>query len=140
MPKLPQGRQGLNRLMIVSQVYNPLALACYQMGRPQSILMRIELDVLNCISDNFFLIACSFPHAKIPEDQESASLTVLNEVLPYTRYTMTLFMQKLFIATNICLCNKHDDMSHICCLWPEKDPTSFWGTKVHVNVKLAAST
>ena len=69
LSKLPQGRQGLNRLMIVTQVYNPLAFACYQMGRPQSIFMRIYLDILKCthyllftcISDNFW--ACIFLHA-----------------------------------------------------------------------------
>ena len=111
MSNLPQRRQDLNRLMIITcrQVYNPLALACYQMGRPQSILKRIELDVLKCFSDKFFLRACIFPHAKISKNQEFASLTVLHEVLPYTCYTMTLCIQKVFIATNICLC----DNSHI---------------------------
>ena len=33
--------------MIVTQVFNPFA--CYQMSRPQSILMRIYLDILKCI-------------------------------------------------------------------------------------------
>ena len=32
--------------MIVTQVYNPFA--CYQMSRPQSILMRIYIDILKC--------------------------------------------------------------------------------------------
>ena len=82
----------------------------------------------------FFLKSMYISSCKIPENLESASLTVLNEVLPYTGYTMTLCMQKVFIATCICLC----DNSHICCLWPEKDPIWFWGTKE--NIKLAAWT
>ena len=41
---------------------------------------------------------------------------------------------KGFIAAYICL---FDD-SHICYLWPEKDPIWFWGTKE--NIKLAAWT
>ena len=82
----------------------------------------------------FFLKSMYFSSCKIPENLKSASLTVLNEVLPYTGYTMTLCMQKVFIATYICLY----DNSHICCLWPEKDPTWFWGTKE--NIKLAAWT
>ena len=45
--KLPQGWQGLNRLMIDTQVYS--SFACYQMSRPQSILMMIYLDILKCI-------------------------------------------------------------------------------------------
>ena len=61
-------------------------------------------------------------------------LTVLNEVLPYIGYTMTPCIQKVFIATYICLC----DNSHICCLWPDKDLIWLWGTKV--NVKIAAWT
>ena len=75
-----------------------------------------------------------FSSCKIPENQESTSLTVLNEGLSYTGYTMTPCMQKVLIATYICLC----DNSHICCLWPEKDPIWILGTKV--NVKLAAWT
>ena len=81
-----------------------------------------------------FLKSMYFSSCKIPQNQESASLTVLNEVLPYTGYTMTPCMQKVFIATYICLY----DNSHICCLWPKKDPIWLWGTKV--NVKLAALT
>ena len=81
-----------------------------------------------------FLKSMYFSSCKISENHESASLTVLNEVLPYTGYPMTLCIQKVFIATNICLC----DNSHICCLWPEKNPIWFWETKV--NVKLAAWT
>ena len=75
-----------------------------------------------------------FSSYKIPENQESASLTVLNKVLPYAGYTMTRCMEKVFIATYICLC----DNLHICCLWLKKDPIWSWGTKE--NIKLAAWT
>ena len=57
----------------------------------------------------FFLKSMYFSSFKIPENQESASLTVLSEGTPYTGYTMTLCMQKVFIAKYICLC----DNSHI---------------------------
>ena len=50
-----------------------------------------------CITDNFFLKSMYFSSRKIPENQESASLTVLNEVLPYTGYTMTPCMQKVLL-------------------------------------------
>ena len=60
----------------------------------------------------FFLKSMYFSSCKIPENQESLSLTVLNEVLPYTGYTMTPCMQKVFIAAYICLC----DNSHIYIL------------------------
>ena len=73
----------------------------------------------------FFLKTMYFSSCKIPQNQESASLTVLNEVLSYTGYTMTPCMQKVFIATYICLC----DNSHICCLWQEKDPYLILGNK-----------
>ena len=136
-PKIPQGRQGLNRLMIVTQVYNPFA--CYQMSRPQSILMRFNLDIFKCTHyllhmyfRQFFLKSMYFSSCKIPENQESASLTILNKVLAYTGYTMTRCMQKVFIAAYIRLC----DNSHICCLWPEKDPIWFVGG----DIKLAAWT
>ena len=125
--------------MIVTQVYNPFV--CYQMSRPQFILMRIYLDILKCTHylfhmyfRQFFLKSMYFSSCKIPENQESSSLTVLNKVLPYTGYTMTRCMQKDFIAAYICLC----DNSYICCLWPEKDHIWFWGTKE--NIKLAAWT
>ena len=121
--------------MIVTQVYKYNPFACYQMSRPQSILMRIYLDILKCTHyllhvyfRQFFLKSVYFSSCKIPKNQESAYLTVLNEVLPYTGYTMTPGMQKGFIAAYICLC----DNSHICCLWPKKDPTGiwFWGTNL----------
>ena len=51
----------------------------------------------------FFIKSMYISSCKIPENLESASLTVLNEVLPYTGYTMTPCMQKVFIATYICL-------------------------------------
>ena len=88
------------------------------------------LSFTHVFQTNFYLSAC-----KIPENQESASLTVLNEALRYTGYTMTPCILKVFfITTYICLC----DNSHIWCLWHEKDPIWLWGTKV--NVKLAAWT
>ena len=127
--------------MIVTQVYNPFAFACYQMGRPQSILMRIYLDILKCTYyvlnmyfRQFFLKSMYFSSWKISENQESVSLTVLNEVLPYTGLYNDSPYSKGFIAAYICLC----DDSHICCLWTEKDPIWFCGTKE--NIKLAAWT
>ena len=75
-----------------------------------------------------------FSSCKIPEYQESAYLTVLNKVLPYTGYIMTRCMQKGFIASYICLC----DNSHICCLWPEKD--RIWSLGTTENIKCAAWT
>ena len=51
----------------------------------------------NCFSDKFSL------RAFIPENQESASLMVTNKVMSYTDYTMTPCIQKVFIATYICI-------------------------------------
>ena len=57
------------------------------------------------VFQTFFLKSMHFSSCKIPENQESASLTVLNEVLPYTGYIMTRCMQKVFTAAYICLCD-----------------------------------
>ena len=48
-----------------------------------------------------FLKSIYFSSCKIPENQESASLMVTNKVMPYTDYTMTPCIQKVFIATYI---------------------------------------
>ena len=55
----------------------------------------------NCFSDKVSLRAIS--SCKIPENQESASLMVTNKVMSYTDYTMTPCIQKVFIATYICI-------------------------------------
>ena len=52
---------------------------------------------------NFSLRAFNFSSCKIPENQESASLMVTNKVMSYTDYTMTPCIQKVFIATYICI-------------------------------------
>ena len=132
LSKLPQGRQGLNRLMIATQVYNPLAFACYQMGRPQSMPIRIYLDILKrTYFRQFFLRACIFLHTKFLKTRNLHYSSKWS-----SGYTITSCMQKVFIAAYICLCNN----SHIilCFLWPEKDPIWFWGTKE--NIRLAAWT
>ena len=51
----------------------------------------------------FSLRAFNFSSCKIPENQESASLMVTNKVMSYTDYTMTPCIQKVFIATYICI-------------------------------------
>ena len=50
-----------------------------------------------------FLKSIYFFSCKIPENQESASLMVTNKVMSYTDYTMTPCIQKVFIATYICI-------------------------------------
>ena len=50
-----------------------------------------------------FLKSIYFSSCKIPENQESASLMVTNKVMSYTDYTMTPCIQKVFIATYICI-------------------------------------
>ena len=131
------------RLMIAAQVYNPSAFSCYQIGRPQSILMRIYLVILKCTHyllhmyfRQFFLKSMYFSSCKIPENQESASLTVLNEVLPFSGYTMTPCMQKVFIAAYICLC----DNSHIYMLSLTREgPYLIFGNKgKNLQLKLAS--
>ena len=82
-----------------------------------------------------FLQIIYFPSCKIPENQESASLMVTNKVMSYTDYTMTPCIEKVFIATYICIWStmyNHYANSHICCLWLEKDPIWFLGTKVNL--------
>ena len=82
-----------------------------------------------------FLKNIYFSSCKIPENQESASLMVTNKVLSYTDYTMTPCIQKVFIATYICIWStmyNHYANSHICCLWLEKDPIWFLGTNVNL--------
>ena len=49
----------------------------------------------------FFLKSIYFSSYKIPETQKSASLMVTDKVMPYTDYTMTPCIQKVFIATYI---------------------------------------
>ena len=48
-----------------------------------------------------FLKSINFSSCKIPENQESSSLMVTNKDMPYTDYTMTPCIQKVFIATYI---------------------------------------
>ena len=82
-----------------------------------------------------FLKSIYFSSCKIPENQESASLMVTNKVMSYTNNTMTLCIQKVFIATHICIWStmyNHYANSHICCLWLEKDPIWFLGIKVNL--------
>ena len=50
-----------------------------------------------------YLKSIYFSSCKIPENQESASLMVTNKVMSYTDYTMTPCIQKVFIATYICI-------------------------------------
>ena len=50
-----------------------------------------------------FLKSIYFSSCKIPENQESTSLMVTNKVMSYTDYTMTPSIQKVFIATCICI-------------------------------------
>ena len=74
------------------------------------------ITIMKCISDKSFLGACIFPHAKIPEKQESAHLLqflILAAQWPsvYKRF----------------YCN--EDNSHICFLWPERDSYLIWGNK-----------
>ena len=88
-----------------------------------------------CFSDKFSWRAFIFPHAKFLKNQESASLMVTNKVMSYTDYTMTPCLQKVSIATYICIWStmyNHYANSHICCLWHEKDPIWFLGTKVNL--------
>ena len=63
-------------------------------------LMSSNICLKNCFSDNFFK-SIYFSSCKIPENRESASLMVTNKVMPYTDYTMTPCIQKVFIATYI---------------------------------------
>ena len=47
-------------------------------------------------------------------------------------YTMTPCIQKVFIATHICIWStmyNHYANSHICCLWLEKEPYLIFGNK-----------
>ena len=82
-----------------------------------------------------YLKSIYFSSCKIPENQESASLMVTNKVMSYTDYTMTPCIQKVFIATYICIWStvyNHYANSHICCLWLEKDPIWFLGREVNL--------
>ena len=51
----------------------------------------------------FFLKSIYFSSCKISENLESASLMVPNKDMPYTDYNMTHCIQKVFIATYICI-------------------------------------
>ena len=55
-----------------------------------------NISLKNCFSNKFFLRAFIFSSCKIPENQESASLMVTNKVLPYTNYSITPCIQKVF--------------------------------------------
>ena len=63
------------------------------------------------------------------------------KVLPYTDYTNTPCIQKVFIATYICkrlTMNNHYDNSHICCIWLEKDPIWFWVKRLTCSFNFAS--
>ena len=60
LSKLPRGRQGFNCLMIITQVYNHLTFACYQMGRPQSILITRYFEIYTSFTHVFQTRTCIF--------------------------------------------------------------------------------
>ena len=131
--------------MIVAQVYNPLAFACYQIGRPQSILMRIYLDILECTHyllhmyfRQFFLLSMYFSSCKIPENQKSAWFLQFLMKFCLILATQWLPVCKRFLLQHIFVYVIIHTYTCTCCLWPEKDPFWFWGTKE--NIKLAAWT
>ena len=111
---------------------------------PELISLLFSLRSSNiCLKKLFFrqifLKSIYFSSCKLPENQESASLMVTNKVMSYTDYTMTPCIQKVFIATYICIWStmyNHYAYSHICCLWLEKDPIWFLGTKVNLYFEL----
>ena len=79
-----------------------------------------------------FLKSIYFSSSKIPENQESASLMVTNKVMPYTDYTMTPCIQKVFIATYIFVTDWQCTIImiiHTYVVWFEKDPIWFWGKR-----------
>ena len=79
-----------------------------------------------------FLKSIYFSSCKNPENQESASLMVTNKVISYTDHTMTPCIQKVFIATYICIWStmyNHYAYSHICYLWLDKGPYLIFGNK-----------
>ena len=95
-------------------------------------LRSSNICLKNCFFRQIFLKSIYFSSCQIPENQESASLMVTNKVMSYTDYTMTPCRQKVFSATYICIWStmyNHYANSHICCLWLEKHPVSFLGTK-----------
>ena len=81
----------------------------------------------------FFLKNINFSSCRIPENKESVSLTVPNEVMPHTDYTMSHCIQTVFYSTRylFLIVNVYDN-SHLYCPWPLKDPAWLWGTKVNV--------
>ena len=75
---------------------------------PELILLPFFLrSSIICLKNLFlrqiFPKSIYFSSCKIPENQESASLMATNKVMSYTDYTMTLCIQKVFIATYICI-------------------------------------
>ena len=129
-----------------------VVLYCWCHSGSASVLLYFT-----CISDIFFLKSMYYSSCKIPEkpgicisysSKRSSALYWLHNDSLYAKHNrstegcsklkrsvdMTSFLQKVFLQRNICLY----DNSHICCLWPEKDPIWFWGTKE--NIKLAAWT
>ena len=78
-----------------------------------------------------FIKSIYFSSCKIHENQESASLMVTNKFLSYTDYSMTPCIQKVFIATCICIRStmyNHYAYSHILSMTRE-GPYLVFGNK-----------
>ena len=100
-------------------------------------LRSSNICLKNCFSDKFSLRAFIFPHAKSLKTRNLHLLWLQSYVL-YWLHHDSLYI-KGFIATYICIWSTmyyHYANSHICCLWLEKDPIWFLGTKVNLKLEL----
>ena len=118
--------------MIVTQVYNPLAFACYQMGRPQIDILKCTQCLLHMYFRQFFLKSMYFSSCKIPENQKSVSylqfyLILATQWLPvYKRF----LLQHIFVHVII----------HTYVVFDPRRTLFDYGEQIKVNVKIAAWT
>ena len=104
-------------------------------------LIAFLFEVLNiCLTKLFFIQTflknIIFPHAKFMKTRNLHLLWLQTKFnMSYTEYIRTPCIQKVFIATYICIWStmyNYYANSHICCLWLEKGPIWFLGTKVNL--------
>ena len=94
-------------------------------------LRSSNICLKNCFSDKFSLRAFIFPHAKFVKTR-NLHLLWLQTVMSYTDYTMTPCIQKVFIATYICIWStmyNHYANSHIMLYMTREGPYLISGNK-----------
>ena len=96
-------------------------------------LRSSNICLKNCFSDKFSLKAFIFPHAKFLKTRNLHLLWLQTKLCLILTTPWLPVYKRFFIATYICIwwtMYNHYANSHICCLWLEKDPIWFLGTKV----------